>query len=329
MSYIVLTLIISIFLLSCSFIKIEFSEEHECEMPSNIVIPAPDIIYSEISDSLQGNIIGIIIDENDERVPFASVVLGRTQIGAMSDEKGEFIINNINPGFYNIIIQHMGYKTLKIKNMEIKRGKSANLGSISLQADSRNIKGFIVDKPIIYLYPRKETKIRIKLDYDGELLNTYPKYNDGWNVKAYPDGTIIDKKGKEYYALYWEGKPNKKFNVKEGFVIPGDKTIEFLEVTLEELGLNRKEANEFIIYWLPKMEYNPYNLIHFSSTEYDEMAKLNITPKPDAIIRIMMVVKKLNCKIYIKEQNISSLRKVRKGFTVVEWGGCMMPQQNL
>ena len=181
-------------------------------------------------------------------------------------------------------------------------------------------------KPIIYLYPEKIQEIEVQLDYDGELTHTYPKFSEGWKVTANPDGTLFDAKNQEYYALYWEGKPNKDYTINEGFLVPGEQTIDFLENTLSKLGLNRKEANEFIIYWLPKMENNPYNLIHFSSTEYEEMAKLNITPKPETLIRVMMVFKPLDNSIKIKKQNLNSMSKKRKGFTVVEWGGHPLPK---
>ena len=68
------------------------------------------------------------------------------------------------------------------------------------------------------------------------------------------------------------------------------------------------------------MENNKYNLVHFSTVEYEQEAQLNITPKPDNLIRIMMVFKPLNSKINIKPQALIKA-PVRSGFTVVEWGG--------
>ncbi len=184
----------------------------------------------------------------------------------------------------------------------------------------------IMLKPIIYLYPEETQNIEVELDYDGEVTHTYPKYNNGWKVKAEPDGTLFDENNKEYYALYWEGIPNKDYSIKEGFVVAGEETIGFLEDALSKLGLNRKEANEFIIYWLPKMENNPYNMIHFSTTQYEEIAKLKIKPEPESIIRIMMVFKPLDYPIKIKKQNLNSLGKERKGYTIVEWGGHPLPR---
>ena len=179
-------------------------------------------------------------------------------------------------------------------------------------------------KPIIYLYPEKEQWVDVKLKIDGKLTTTYPAYKNGWRVKAEPDGTLTDEKGQTYYALYWEAENRKAFTIDEGFVVKGSETAAFLEKSLTTIGLNRREANEFIVYWLPQMQHNPYNLIHFSTVEYEEMAQLQINPKPESLIRVMMVFQPLDEPIALPQQNLQNLRMERKGFTVVEWGGHKM-----
>ena len=69
------------------------------------------------------------------------------------------------------------------------------------------------------------------------------------------------------------------------------------------------------------MENNAYNLIHFSTDEYEEMAVLDIQPKPETVIRVMMVFQPLKSTVSIPKQNLEELKQERKGFTVVEWGG--------
>lgn len=178
-----------------------------------------------------------------------------------------------------------------------------------------------VAKPILYFYPEDTTELVVKLNFEGRLTHTYPKYEDKWNVTAHPDGTLFDKNGQEYYALYWEGENDRPFTLNEGAVMKGENTIAFLEESLETLGLNRREANEFIMYWLPRMENNAYNLIHFSTDEYAAMAPLDIDPKPETLIRVMMVFQPLETPLAIPEQDLKPLGKLRSGFTVVEWGG--------
>ena len=180
-----------------------------------------------------------------------------------------------------------------------------------------------LDKPVIYIYPEKEKDVEVKLGKPELLTTTYPKYNNGWNVLAKTDGTLIDKENKrEYYCLYWEGINLKKYTNKfeNGFLIEGKDVAQFLEEKLKILGLNEKEAQEFIIYWLPKMEQNKYNYIRFEEKEeINNYMPLTINPVPDTVIRIMMEWKALDEKIEIPEQQLNAV--VRNGYTVIEWGG--------
>ena len=174
-------------------------------------------------------------------------------------------------------------------------------------------------KPVIYLYPEKEQEVNVKLDLDGKFTFTYPEYNNGWNVTAKPDGTIIPD-GKEYSYLFWEGlMPTFKPDFKEGFVIKGSESAEFLRETLSQMGLTPKEYNEFIVYWAPKLQENEYNKIYFAEDDYTDKAKLEINPNPDSILRVFMLYEKADENTVLPKQEIKPFE--RKGFTVVEWGG--------
>ena len=179
-------------------------------------------------------------------------------------------------------------------------------------------------KPVIYLYPQKIENVKVELDYKGKLIADYPAYDysiKGWDVTAYPDGKIINKDGKEYSYLFWEGEPSIPINydLSTGFVVKGEDTVKFLQDTLSKMGLTPKEYNEFIVYWYPKMKDNKYNLIHFADKQYTDTAPLTITPTPDSILRVFMVFKPLDKAIELKSQEIKSFN--RTGFSVIEWGG--------
>lgn len=177
-------------------------------------------------------------------------------------------------------------------------------------------------KPVIYLYPEEETQITVKLDYAGELTCTYPAYQDGWTVTASPEGTLTDADGQTYNYLYWEGQDQVEYDFSQGFCVAGEDTASFLEDALSRLGLTRKEANEFIVYWLPQMEENPYNLIAFQSDAYTEAAKLSMEPAPDTLLRVFMAWKPLEDPVEIPAQELTAPE--RRGFTAVEWGGCQV-----
>lgn len=175
------------------------------------------------------------------------------------------------------------------------------------------------EKPVIYLYPTEETEVTVKLKLDGELTCTYPAYHDGWTVTAHPDGTLTDANGREYYCLYWEGETYTQYDFSHGFCVKGEDTAAFLENVLAQISLTEREANEFIIYWLPQMEQNPYNLIAFQADAYTDSAELEITPAPDSLLRVFMAWKPLDTAVDIEPQEFAGFE--RSGFTVVEWGG--------
>lgn len=177
-----------------------------------------------------------------------------------------------------------------------------------------------IDKPLIYIYPTSNMNVKVKLGYPENLTTTYPQYNDSWDVYAKTDGTLIDNNGKEYYGLYWEGIRKSKIEFNDGFIVSKEDLIPFLEEKLAILGLNTKESNEFIIYWLPRLQKNNYNLIRFATKEeIEKEMPLDITPTPETLIRVFMEFKGLDEKITINEQKLEKVK--RNGYTVVEWGG--------
>ena len=174
-------------------------------------------------------------------------------------------------------------------------------------------------KPVIYLYPEQETTVSVSLDYAGTLTATYPAYENGWTVTAEPDGTLYDENGDEYSYLFWEGENNTDYDFSTGFCVAGADTADFLREKLAEIGLTPREYNEFIVYWLPQMQENPYNLIAFQSDCYTQVAQLDISPAPDTLLRVFMAWKPLEEKVDIPAQTLTA--PTRDGFTAVEWGG--------
>ena len=179
----------------------------------------------------------------------------------------------------------------------------------------------VPEKPILYFYPEISTVCSVKVNLNGELTCTYPAHGtDGWeDFIAHPDGTLFFPDGKRYYALYWEGVQKAEWDFSKGFCVRGEDTAAFLEWALTEQGLTEREANEFIIYWLPQMQDAPYNVISFQTTPYTDGAKLAITPTPDSLLRVFMAYYPTDAEVKIAPQIFEGF--TRQGFTVVEWGG--------
>lgn len=183
-------------------------------------------------------------------------------------------------------------------------------------------------KPAIYLYPPQKTNINVKIAPKGEISLTIPNYQSGgWQVIAYPDGKIIsDNKTFEY--LYYEAQiPNELIEekVKQGYVVNYNELSSVLNSLLPKLGLNKKESGEFLDYWLKALPKSNYYFVGIvPKSLLDEVSPLNISPKPDNIIRVVLYFKPLDSRTNLSNltnwTNLPTLTK-RNGFTVIEWGG--------
>lgn len=189
----------------------------------------------------------------------------------------------------------------------------------------------VAKKPVIYLYPKEKSNIDVYLTNEN-MIAMWPKADTvdeneyHWNVTADPDGTL-HQDNYEYSYLFWEGQSDIDTSFERGFCVSGEETGEFLRTALNEIGLTPEEYNEFIVYWLPKMENNKYNLITFMgidpTDEYNKTYPLHIVDEdgntPDSMLRINMVWKAVDEPVTIEPQTFTTFN--RNGFTVVEWGG--------
>ena len=261
------------------------------------------ISYTSIGQPIVRARIANIVEENNK----VTVYLWDNIDGVTADIGAYFIVIPVSEKTYKKEV-NVTYTKNQYKNI-VKYGYTQNPDEI------------LVKKPIIYIYPEEEMKVNVVLKNSSLLTTSYPKYNDGWTVIAKPNGTLKElNSSREYYGLYYEGNDNNVTMQKDGFVVKGEDTINFLEEKLKLLGLNERESNEFIIYWLPQLENNKYNYIRFETKEeIENYMPLEISPEPDTVIRVIMNYKPLNKKIKVQEQELTP--QTRSGYTVVEWGG--------
>lgn len=72
------------------------------------------------------------------------------------------------------------------------------------------------------------------------------------------------------------------------------------------------------------MEGNTYNVIAFQTDTYNEAAVLDVSPSPDAVIRVNMLWYSTDEYVEMTPQDLSSVNvplEERNGLVVVEWGG--------
>ena len=262
-------------------------------------------ITGTITDCEKLPIANVIIQNLNSKIETASDSLGNYSIEARKDDV--LLFSKIGLENKSILVEKQQQIFISLKTITPPNGKN-----------------IIIRKPIIYLYPTEETEVTLEFNFNGKLLTTFPKYKENWNVIASPNGQLHDTKTKRVYSsLFWDGEidlPKEHYEYNDGFVVPKEKLTYFFIEKLEHIGLNTNETNEFIQFWLPILEQNKFNFIHFLVNEKcNEISVNTVTPKTETTIRIYMEFYGLDQFKTIKEQQLPKTE--RKGFTLVEWGG--------
>lgn len=176
-------------------------------------------------------------------------------------------------------------------------------------------------KPVIYLYPESTLQVQVTVKIPkGRLTTTEPLIGagNGWNVTSQPNGKIIED-GESYPYLFYEASELWTISINRGWVVQESNVTNWFNTTLPKMGLSTNETRDFVGYWsqhLPNANYYLISLLN--STQLENVSDLNIIPKPNTTIRVMLVIQKLNNPITISAPNITTPE--RNGFTVVEWG---------
>ncbi|MCX6730424.1 MAG: hypothetical protein NTZ55_01105 [Candidatus Roizmanbacteria bacterium] len=206
-------------------------------------------------------------------------------------------------------------------------------------------------KPVIYLYPEKKEKVSLSFNQPIQFEVNIPTYHNGWIVDASPNGTLTDlqpqhtdcdlidtnKTGSEYAKksciqntypyIYWSGNTVGEpypTSISHGWYVSKEDLKMFMGKKLIEIGLNQKESNDMMEYWIPQMESKnaPYYKISFLMTrQMNDLIPMSIQPQPNSILRVFLDYLPLLKKPTdtISPQTITPF--IRNGFTVVEWGG--------
>ena len=190
-------------------------------------------------------------------------------------------------------------------------------------------------KPVLYLYPEQERTMTVTLDLKGTLDTVYPapervtsvdgRTRASWTVGAARDGTLTDTSGRTYPSIFWDATMALP-EPDAGFVVSRADAVAFLEDKLAQLGLNEREAADFITYWAPRMRAYDYTFVSFDASAYTRRAAYSFADAageavtPDTFIRVFMSIREADAST-VAEPQILTPPPPRSGFTAVEWGG--------
>ncbi|MFD1258365.1 carboxypeptidase-like regulatory domain-containing protein [Mucilaginibacter terrae] len=106
----------------------------------NLLLPL--LLIAPLASNAQYNISGKVINLYDKKpVVKASVFLSNTTVGSISNEDGSYLLNNVKPGQYDMVISAIGYET---SYQTIKVDKNIIIAYSELNPKSIDLKAVVV-----------------------------------------------------------------------------------------------------------------------------------------------------------------------------------------
>lgn len=175
-----------------------------------------------------------------------------------------------------------------------------------------------VEKPNIYFYGY-QGELEVTFEAPQLLKVSIPEYGNGWKVNALPDGTLENEEN-AYDFLFYECYTQKVYyQTESGFSLPAEERVERFTELLDAYGFTTEEKEDFIEYWMEKLESGSDYIMYPQYTETVDIAyPIKVTPEPDTSVRIWFVFRKDNGQEYVEEEIVPF---ERNGRTMFEWGG--------
>lgn len=118
------------------------------------------LLFSSLTVFGSGSVKGRVFNsKNNEAVPFASVLIWETTKGVVTDDEGNFTIENVDPGFYKIRVSAVGYKTTVSESFRVTKATGATI-LVPLEEDNINIEEVVV-KPSSFT-KREESPVSLR-----------------------------------------------------------------------------------------------------------------------------------------------------------------------
>ena len=94
------------------------------------------------SGVIKGRVVSL---DDNSTVPFATILVADSQIGTTADGEGNFEITGLAPGFTNITVSSLGFKTQTYRDIQVTNAKSAYV-EVILESAAKDIEGVVIQE---------------------------------------------------------------------------------------------------------------------------------------------------------------------------------------
>jgi hypothetical protein len=149
-------------------------------------------------------------------------------------------------------------------------------------------------KPNVYVSGPAQTKMNFALKWKEPTttwLSSVPAYDsEGWNVTLDKNGSLTSD-STPYRYLYYDLRTNDTpLQNERGYCGTRNEMLQKMMKQLEDLGFKKDEVRDFGEHWNVKMRPDDVCVFPQSNTELDKLVKLEISPAPTRVVRILFVI---------------------------------------
>jgi TonB-dependent receptor len=235
-----------------------------------LLIVLPALMQFNAFAQSTGKIAGKIIDsKTSELLIGATVGIEGTTKATAANVNGQYLLTNVAPGKYTLIVKYIGYETKAISDVEVKANEVTSLDIAIAEAGKTALKEVVVrssfrQASIASLYASQKNSAAISDGISSELIKMSPDKNTSEVLKRVSGATIQDNKfvivrglSDRYNTASLDGtslpstEPNRKAfsfdivpsNLVEGIVInktatpnlPGDFAGGAIQITTKDI----------------------------------------------------------------------------------------------
>lgn len=268
--------------------------------------------FTDIADVINADVLTLPVQLMNYAVSFARDFFNMPEVVET--------MNNSNPWFMQIL--DWLFDLLEDPDGTIKRTLDpANLFKWCI----RMVEWINCYKPNIYIYGEEGTELSVTFDTPQLLTTTIPEYNDTWDVALEEDGQLTVDGLSDFDFLFYESVTLPELLQDEsGFVINADTREEQFREIMTEYGFNETETDDFVEFWMEKLEENVDYVMYPQLTEAVDIA-MPITVEAeeefDSYYRIWFYF------VNVAEVDMAAVSEPEivpvehDGFTLIEWGG--------
>ncbi|HEY8483321.1 MAG TPA: TonB-dependent receptor [Longimicrobiales bacterium] len=153
-----------------------------------------------------GRITGVVTDDGGQPLSGASVVVEGTQLGALTDSNGRFLIAGVPSGTYRVTVSLLGYETRTVEGVVVTAGQDATL-NVQLQTTAIALEEIVA---VGYGAQRREIITGSVASVSGDAVAVSPSPNIAASLAGRLPGLTINQRtgepGREQLNILVRGR---------------------------------------------------------------------------------------------------------------------------